>query len=72
MPPLGSIKRQDLIRYLKQLGFDGPYSGKKHQFMLKDSLRLTIPNPHQGDISINLLAKILRQAKIDRDDWDQL
>ena len=72
MPPLGSIKRQDLIRYLRQLGFDGPYSGKKHQFMLKDSLRLTIPNPHQGDISINLLAKILRQAKINRDDWDQL
>lgn len=72
MPPLGSIKRQDLIRYLRQLGFDGPYSGKKHQFMLKDSLRLTIPNPHQGDISINLLAKILRQAKIDRDDWEEL
>ncbi|MCL1473984.1 type II toxin-antitoxin system HicA family toxin [Argonema antarcticum] len=72
MPPLGPIKRQDLIHYLKQLGFDGPYSGKKHQFMLKDTLRITIPNPHQGDISTNLLARILRQAKIERDDWEQL
>jgi hypothetical protein len=29
MLPLKSIKRRDLIYYLKQLGFDGPYSGKK-------------------------------------------
>ena len=25
MPPLKPIKRRDLIYYLKQLGFDGPY-----------------------------------------------
>lgn len=31
MPRLGPIKRNDLIRYLKQLGFQGPYSGGKHQ-----------------------------------------
>jgi len=70
MPPLKPIKRRDLIYYLKQLGFDGPYSGKRHQFMLKDSLRITIPNPHQGDISANFLAKILGQAKVDISDWD--
>jgi predicted RNA binding protein YcfA (HicA-like mRNA interferase family) len=72
MPPLGPIKYQDLIYYLRQLGFDGPYSGKKHQFMLKDTQRITIPNPHEGDISTNFLARILRQAKIDRKDWEQL
>ena len=27
MPRLGPVKRNDLIRYLKQLGFEGPYSG---------------------------------------------
>ncbi|MFB2835572.1 hypothetical protein ACE1CA_13650 [Aerosakkonemataceae cyanobacterium BLCC-F167] len=47
MPPLGPIKRQDLIYYLRQLGFEGPYSGKKHQFMLRDTQRITIPNPHE-------------------------
>jgi len=72
MPPLSAIKRRDLIYYLKQLGFTGPYSGKKHQFMLKDQQRLTIPNPHEGDISREFLIRILRQAKINFDDWENL
>jgi predicted RNA binding protein YcfA (HicA-like mRNA interferase family) len=72
MPPLKQIKRRDLIYYLKQLGFGGPYSGKRHQFLLKDSLRVTIPNPHQDDISANFLAKIWGQAKVDINDWENL
>ena len=72
MPPLKPIKRRDLIYYLKQLGFDGLYSEKRHQFMLKHNLRITIPNPHQGDISANFLAKILRQAKVEISDWENL
>lgn len=72
MPAFGPIKRSELIRCLKLLGFEGPYSGGKHQFMVKDSLRLTILNPHQGDISKGLLAKILRQAGIGRDEWERL
>ena len=36
MPPLGTIKRGDLIRYLKKAGFDGPYSGGKHQMIASD------------------------------------
>ncbi len=50
MPLFGSIKRKDLIRYLKDLGFEGPYSGGKHQFMIKEDLVLRIPNPRQADI----------------------
>ncbi|MDT5122260.1 MAG: hypothetical protein QOC96_1742 [Acidobacteriota bacterium] len=72
MPRFGSISRKDLIRYLRQLGFDGPYSGGKHQFMLKGDLTLRIPNPHQGDIGRELLARLLRQAGIDRGNWEQL
>jgi len=72
MPPLKPVKRRDLIYDLKQLGFDGRYSEKRHQFMLKDSLRVTIPNPHLGDISANFLAKILGQAKVDISDWEKL
>lgn len=40
--------------------------------MQKGSLVLTIPNPHRGDISIGLLAVILRQAGISRKVWEQL
>jgi predicted RNA binding protein YcfA (HicA-like mRNA interferase family) len=72
MPELRAIKRNDLINYLRKLGFTGPYSGGRHQFMIKDKLRLTIPNPHQGDIGVNLLSKILKQAGISKQDWQDL
>lgn len=72
MPRLGPISRKDLIRYLRQLGFEGPYSGRKHQFVIKGDVTLWLPNPHGGDIGRELLARILRQAKIDRDEWERL
>ena len=72
MPALGPIKRRALIDYLKQLGFEGPYSGGKHQYMIKGQLRLAIPNPHHGDIGRDLLARILRQAGIEHEDWERL
>lgn len=72
MPILRPIKRNELISYLKQLGFEGPYAGGKHQFMIKNKLRLTLPNPHQSDIGINLLSKILKQAGISKEQWENL
>ncbi|WP_414623375.1 type II toxin-antitoxin system HicA family toxin [Calothrix sp. CCY 0018] len=72
MPTFGSIKRGDLIRYLRKLGFEGPYSGTKHQYMVKDDITVRIPNPHKSDISKGLLSEILRQAAIEKDDWEQL
>ncbi len=35
MPRFGPIKHTELIRYLRRLGFEGPYAGGKHQFMIK-------------------------------------
>lgn len=72
MPPLGPIGRRKLIQNLKKLGFEGPFSGGNHQYMVKGQLKLVIPNPHAGDISRPLLNKILQQAGIDRDEWEQL
>ena len=72
MPRLGPIKRKDLIRYLKELDFDGPYVGTRHQFMLRDDVTVWLPNPHEGDIGRDLLARILRQAGIARDEWEAL
>nr|WP_313889963.1 MULTISPECIES: hypothetical protein [Nostoc] len=57
---------------MKQLAFERPFSGKKHQFMVKDELRLIIPNPHEGDISKSLLAKILKQTQVSREEWEAL
>ena len=49
-----------------------PRLGPKHQFMLKHPIRLRIPNPHYQDISTGLLAKLLREAGIEREDWEGL
>ena len=72
MPPFGPIKRKDLIKALKQAGFQGPFTGGKHEFLVKGELRLVLPNPHQGESSRELLARILRQAGIDRAQWEKL
>lgn len=72
MPRIGPISRREFIRCLRTLRFEGPYSGGKHQFMSKGDLVLRVPNPHQGDISMELLIRILRQSDIDRDIWEQL
>jgi len=72
MPSFRSIKRRDFIKALQKAGFEGPYSGGKHQYMIKGTLRLVIPNPHRKEISSALLARILRQAGISRAQWEQL
>lgn len=72
MPRFGPVKRRDLIRCLRQIGFEGPYSGRKHQFMVKGGLSVRLPNPHQSDIGKELLRRILRQANIKLDEWEKL
>ncbi|MBU1106259.1 MAG: type II toxin-antitoxin system HicA family toxin [Candidatus Riflebacteria bacterium] len=55
------------MKALRKAGFDGPYSGGKHQFMSKGDLALHIPNPHKGDIGRDLLKRILQQAGLSRE-----
>ncbi len=72
MPLFGPIKRKDLVKVLRRAGFDGPFAGGKHEFLIKGELRLVLPNPHQGEISKDLLTCILRQAKLSREEWERL
>ena len=69
MPKLSPVSWKDLVKRLRKLGFKGPYEGGKHPFMIKDDLTLTIPNPHRGEISVDLLKRILRRADVTRDEW---
>jgi predicted RNA binding protein YcfA (HicA-like mRNA interferase family) len=72
MPPFGPISRVDLIRALRALGYSGPFSGGRHAFMVHGERRLAIPNQHRGVIGVNLLARILRQAGLSRDEWESV
>lgn len=72
MPPWGPVTRRQLNAALHGLGFEGPYSGGKHQFMVRGELVLTIPNPHRGEIGLGLLRILLRQAGIGRSEWESV
>ena len=61
-----------LIRNLRKFDFEGPYSGGKHLFMKKGALKLHIPSKHKGDISAELLSEILRQAGINKKEWNKI
>lgn len=67
-----TIQRRELIRKFRSLGYSGPFTGGKHQFMIKGQKKIRIPNPHgSGDINIGLVKEILRQAGISSDEWDK-
>jgi predicted RNA binding protein YcfA (HicA-like mRNA interferase family) len=66
------IKRSELIRRLRRLGWDGPYQKGKHPFMIRAGVRLTIPNPHRGDIDWSLASRILREAGISPEQWESI
>jgi len=66
------LSRKELIRKFKALGYSGPFSGGKHQFMIKGRQKIRIPNPHMSDISVSLVKEILRQAAISSEDWDKV
>jgi predicted RNA binding protein YcfA (HicA-like mRNA interferase family) len=70
MARLAPVSRREFIERLQALGFEGPYAGGRHEFMLRGERRLIVPNPHRGDISPDLLIRLLRQAGITRQEWE--
>lgn len=69
---LKSIKRRLLIEKLRTLGFAGPFSGGKHEYMRKGRHHIFIPNPHKGEIGVVLLKLILSELGITSDKFNQL
>jgi len=65
------LSRKELIRKFRVLGYSGPFSGGRHQFMIKGSQKIRIPNPHAGDVGVSLLKEIIRQAGIPPGEWNK-
>lgn len=66
-------KRRDFILKLRKFGFEGPFSGTRHQFMVFAQKRLAIPsNP---EYSVAQLGMMLREVEsipgheIKAEDW---
>ena len=69
-------KRRDFIKRLKNLGFDGPYSGTRHQFMIYTQHRLAIPSNKEYSIPqlkmmLNEVNKIIGR-NVSADEWSTL
>jgi len=73
---LNPCKRKDFIRKLQQLGFEGTFSGTRHQFMIYKQYRLTIPS--NSEYSVPPLKMMLQEIKsilgieISIDNWNDL
>lgn len=69
-------KRRDFIRRLQKLGFDGPYSGTRHQFMVYRQHRLAIPS--NAEYPVPQLRMMIREVEeiigreITADGWSEL
>lgn len=69
-------KRQDFIRRLRKLGFIGPYSGTRHEFMVFEKHRLSIPSNAEYSVPqlkmmLNEVELILSRA-ISLEEWEDL
>ena len=69
-------KRREFIRRLRLLGFDGPFSGTRHQFLVYEDNRLAIPSNDEYSVPqlrmmLREIATILRR-EISLEEWDRL
>ena len=70
------LKRRDFIRKLRAPGFDGPFSGTRHQFMVLGLHRQTIPT--NSEYSVPQVRMLIRQVEsilgrpVSLDEWDSL
>jgi predicted RNA binding protein YcfA (HicA-like mRNA interferase family) len=69
-------KRREFIERLRKLGFDGPYAGTRHQFMVHEAQRLAIPS--NTEYSVPQLRMMLKEVEellvrvITADEWNNL
>ena len=69
-------KRNDFVRRVNKLGFEGPFSGTRHQFMVYRQNRLAIPS--NAEYSVPQLRMLIREIEgitgfeITLDFWNRL
>ena len=64
MPNLSPLPRRLLIKKLRKLGFSGPFSAARHEYINRNNEKIFIPNPHGKDIGVPIVKKIIQQLGI--------
>ena len=74
MPAFGPIRRREFIAALARAGFQGPFTGRgpHPSYMVRGTLKLKLPNPHDDPIRRELLGILLKKAGISREEWEAL
>jgi len=73
---LKPVKRKEFIDKLKRIGFQGPFSGSKHEFMTFGNHRLAIPS--NKEYSVPQLKFMLKEVeriigkRISEKNWREL
>ena len=76
MSPWQPCKLRVFIKRLRELGFEGPFSGTRHQFMIFRNHRLSIPS--NTEYSVPQLRMMIREVEsildrtLDSDEWSRL
>ena len=66
---LAPVPRSELVKRFRKLGWEGPWSGKGHDFMQEGKKKVRIPNPTRVTSESVCSPNVLRQAGISRDEW---
>jgi hypothetical protein len=76
MPRWTPCKRREFIRRLRQLDFEGPFAGARHEFLVFRQSRLAIPS--NNEYSVPQLRLMLREVAAIRgreillEEWESL
>ena len=69
-------KRRDFIKKLRKLDFEGPFSGTRHQFMVYEQYRLTIPSNEEYSVpQLRMMIQEVEQIlerEITLEEWNSL
>ncbi len=69
-------KRRDLVRKLRALGFEGPFSGGSYQYMVRGHARLPVPS--YDELSVDMTRRLLREVElrlgrsVELEEWERL
>jgi predicted RNA binding protein YcfA (HicA-like mRNA interferase family) len=69
-------KRRDFVKKLRRIGFEGIYSGTRHQFMVYGQHRLTIPSNDEYSVpQLRMMigeVEVILEREMTLDEWNSL
>ncbi len=71
-----ACKRRDFVKKIRRIGFEGPYSGTRHQFMVYGQHRLTIPSNDEYSVpQLRMMIgeiEVILEREITLEEWNSL